>query len=85
MKEVMTMKSLLNSYYLITRKKIPTYLKYYLAKKSEEGYLPSEYQQVEYIESTGTQFIDTGFKLNQNSGVELEGYITGNSRIFIWL
>ena len=26
----------------------------------EKGGLPSEYQQVEYIESTGTQYIDTG-------------------------
>lgn len=28
--------------------------------------LPSEYQQVEYIESTGTQYIDTSIKPNQN-------------------
>ena len=50
----------INSYFLITRKKIPAYLKYYLAKKSEDGNLPSEYQKVEYIESTGKQYIDTG-------------------------
>jgi predicted ribosome quality control (RQC) complex YloA/Tae2 family protein len=28
------------------------------------GILPKEYQQVEYIESTGTQYIDTGLKPN---------------------
>ena len=34
--------------------------------------LPSEYQEVEYIESTGTQYIDTGYKANNNSSVEIE-------------
>ena len=34
--------------------------------------IPSEYQEVEYIESSGTQYIDTGMNLNQNSGVELK-------------
>lgn len=34
--------------------------------------LPSEYQEVEYIESTGTQYIDTGYKANNNSGIEIE-------------
>ena len=29
--------------------------------------LPSEYQQVEYIESTGTQYIDTGVSSSQSS------------------
>lgn len=38
----------------------------------QEGILPSEYQEVEYIESTGTQYIDTGFKPNQNTKVELK-------------
>ena len=31
--------------------------------------LPAEYQEVEYIESTGTQYIDTGFKPNQDTGI----------------
>ena len=29
--------------------------------------LPSGYTQYEYIESSGTQYIDTGFKPNQNT------------------
>lgn len=33
--------------------------------------IPKEYQRVEYIESTGTQYIDTGYKLSNNSDVEL--------------
>lgn len=35
------------------------------------GNLPSGYQQVEYIESTGTQYIDTGLKANQNTGFSI--------------
>lgn len=31
--------------------------------------LPNTYQQVEYIESNGTQYIDTGFAPNQNTNV----------------
>lgn len=34
--------------------------------------LPNEYQELEYIESTGTQYIDTGFKFNQNTSIEIE-------------
>lgn len=34
--------------------------------------LPDEYQQVEYIESTGTQYIDTGVKLNTTYRIETE-------------
>lgn len=34
--------------------------------------LPSEYQEVEYIESTGTQYIDTGVVPNQNTGFEID-------------
>lgn len=34
--------------------------------------LPSGYRQVEYIQSTGTQYIDTGFKPNQNTGVTID-------------
>ena len=32
--------------------------------------LPSGYTQVEYIESTGTQYIDTGYIPNNNSEIE---------------
>ena len=34
--------------------------------------LPPEYQEVEYIESDGTQYIDTGFVPNQNTEFEVE-------------
>ena len=37
----------------------------------QHGGLPAGYQEVEYIESTGTQYIDTGVKLNNNSSVEI--------------
>lgn len=34
--------------------------------------LPSGYKRLEYIESTGTQYIDTGFKPNQNTRVVMD-------------
>ena len=37
---------------------------YKIYGKSEHEELPDEYQQVEYIESTGTQYIDTGININ---------------------
>ena len=39
--------------------------------KSREG-VPGKIQQVEYIESTGTQYIDTGFKPNDSTKVEIK-------------
>ena len=33
---------------------------------NEKSLLPDEYQQIEYIESTGTQYIDTKYKLSGN-------------------
>lgn len=37
--------------------------------------LPEEYTQVEYIESDGTQYIDTGYKANQDTRVVFDAYI----------
>lgn len=37
--------------------------------------LPPEYQAVEYIESTGTQYIDTGFKPNQDTRIISDFYM----------
>jgi hypothetical protein len=34
--------------------------------------LPDGYTQADYIESSGTQYIDTGFKPNQNTGVTID-------------
>lgn len=42
--------------------------------------LPIEYEQVEFIESTGTQFIDTGLKLTSEYSVELDYQITNASQ-----
>lgn len=45
--------------YFITTRNIPTYIKYLISKRSGGGKLPEEYQQVEYLETTGTQYINT--------------------------
>ena len=42
----------------------------------EKNLLPDEYQQVEYIESTGTQYIDTNFKGNQDTKITCESVIS---------
>ena len=50
--------------------------------------LPSDYQAVEFIQSTGTQWIDTGVKANLNTKAEMEvalvskGSTSGNIGIF---
>lgn len=47
--------------------------------------LPQEYQQVEYIQSTGTQYIDTGVKLTQNHSIEIsikDFDTNGNRKVF---
>lgn len=46
--------------------------------------LPPEYQQVEYIESTGTQYIDTGFKPNQNTKVEVKSQYISTTAVSIF-
>ena len=38
--------------------------------------LPSGYTQLEYIQSSGTQWIDTGFDPNQNTGVTMDFQLT---------
>lgn len=38
--------------------------------------LPKELQRVSYIESTGTQSIDTGYKINQNTSFDIVFQIT---------
>lgn len=38
----------------------------------QHGGLPAGYQEVEYIESTGTQYIDLGIRGNQDSRIDLK-------------
>ena len=44
--------------------------------------LPDGYVELEYIESSGTQYIDTGFKPNQNTRVvaKMDGYSVGTAQ-----
>lgn len=53
-------------------------LDYKIYGNSKQGKLPVEYQEVEYIESTGTQYIDTGIKLNQDSKIITEIQLTND-------
>lgn len=56
-----------------------------VARKVKKGYvgvenftpreLPNGYTQVEYVESSGTQYIDTGFKPNQDTRVMMDAEI----------
>ena len=41
-------------------------------KNFKQRELPSSYTQIEYIQSTGTQYIDTGFKPNNNTRVVMD-------------
>lgn len=43
--------------------------KMYIGVESEKRTLPTGYTQVQYLESTGTQYIDTGFNPSDNSRV----------------
>lgn len=45
--------------------------------------LPSGYTRVEYIESSGTQYIDTGFKPSSNTRLVLSGYNTSSDSVWI--
>ena len=46
-------------------------LDYKIYGNSKQQLLPDEYQQVEYIESTGTQYIDTGVIPDNETGISL--------------
>lgn len=51
-----------------------------------KGRLPDGYTELEYIESTGTQYIDTGFKPNNNTRVVMDAQFlatpSGNTALF---
>lgn len=48
----------------------------YIGVESEKVSLPDGYTQVEYIESTGTQYIDTGFNPNQDTRIVMDVYVS---------
>ena len=45
--------------------------------------LPNEYKEVEYIESSGTQYIDTGFQPNQDTRILIDLIQKNTSTAFI--
>ena len=69
--------------YIIKNFDIPLWIKYWLLKRNK---LPNEYQKVEYIQSSGTQYINTGIKVNTtNSRYETKinpSVVSGASGIF---
>lgn len=70
---------MINKYFL-AKMNIPAYLKKFFYIKSESGELPSGYTRVEYLESTGTQYIDTGVNLSNNSNVEINAKLVSTQR-----
>lgn len=46
--------------------------------------IPNEYQEIDYIESTGTQYINTGYYATANTRIELEAMVTDNSNANSW-
>lgn len=54
--------------------------------RAAKGRLPEGYTELEYIESTGTQYIDTGFKPNNNTRVVMDAQFlstpSGNTALF---
>lgn len=53
---------------------------YKIYGNSEYEGLPDGYTQVEYLESTGTQYINTGVNLSNNSNVEINAKLTATQR-----
>lgn len=51
---------------------------------NEQSLLPKEYQQVDYIESTGTQYIDTGLIPNQDTKVYAKFKLTKVASNFVF-
>lgn len=47
--------------------------------------LPSGYNRLEYIKSSGAQYIDTGFKHNQNTRVVMDAQLTSAPSVNCWL
>lgn len=60
---------MINKYFL-AKMNIPAYLKKFLYNRYGRANIPSEYTEVEYIESTGTQYINTNIIPTNTTGVE---------------
>lgn len=54
----------------------PTFSTMAYERPEETGTLPEDYRQIPYIESTGTQYIDTGFQPDQNTRIVMEVQVT---------
>lgn len=74
---------------LASRKVVFDQQKEDILDKFSSNIVSEEYQKIEYIKSTGTQYIDTGFKPTINTKVstnlkfeEYQGYTLYNSRLF---
>lgn len=46
--------------------------------------LPIAYQEVEYLESTGTQWIDTGIIFKENTEITTEYELVANEQSYVW-
>jgi hypothetical protein len=66
-----------NKFFIVTRK-IPTYIKYLIAKKSQGSKLPEGYLQLNYIESTGPQWIDTEISGDCDIDITCQGTLDSN-------
>jgi len=62
---------MINKYFL-AKMNIPAYLKKFLYNKYGSIDIPSEYTEVEYLESTGTQYIDTNYTPVQGDDLEFK-------------
>lgn len=51
-----------------------------IAWLQENGTLTNTYTELEYLESTGTQYIDTGIKLTNNHSVEIDYQLTSSTQ-----
>ena len=66
-----------NKFFIVTRK-IPTYIKYLIAKKSQGSKLPEGYLKLNYIEGTGPQWIDTGISRECDIDITCQGTLDNN-------
>lgn len=62
-------------------------LNYKLYGNTKQQLLPDGYTQLAYIESTGTQYIDTGVTLDNNSGIDINYEVmsydtSGGAKVF---